>query len=44
MAAQFRRLQKTYGFSIVNGQRSIDAIGAELKRKMAAVLNGHHRH
>jgi dTMP kinase len=44
MAQQFRRLQKIYGFSIVDGHRSIDVISTELKKKIGAVLNGHHRH
>lgn len=44
MAGQFRRLQKTYAFNIVDGHRSIDVISAELKKKIGAVLNGHHRH
>ena len=41
MAQQFRKLQKVYGFGIVDGHRSIDAISAELKKKIGAVLNGH---
>jgi dTMP kinase len=44
MARQFRRLQKTYRFTIVDGQRSIEVISAELKRKVGGVLNGHYRH
>jgi len=44
MAQQFRKLQKVYGFGIVDGHRSIDVISAELKKKIGAVLNGHHRH
>ena len=43
MAQQFRKLQKTYGFGIVDGHRSVEVISAELKKKIGAVLNGHHR-
>jgi dTMP kinase len=41
MAQQFRRLQKIYGFTIVDGNQSIDGIYTELQRKVLAVLNGH---
>ncbi len=34
----FKRLQATYGFTIVDGNRSVDAINAELQRKISAVL------
>src|SRR5579863_7017094 len=40
MAQQFRRLQAIYGFSIVDGDRSPEAINAELRRKIEAVLTG----
>jgi dTMP kinase len=40
MIQQFRRLQKVYGFTIVNGERSVEEITAELKTKIAAVLSG----
>ena len=40
MAQQFRRLQAAYGFSIVDGDRSPEAINAELRRKIEAVLDG----
>ncbi len=40
MAQQFRRLQAIYGFSIVDGDRSPEAINAELRRKIEAVLDG----
>ncbi len=35
---QFKRLQKTYGFTIVDGDRSPEAIGADLRKKIAAAL------
>jgi len=44
MAQQFRKLQKSYGFDIVDGHGPIDDIGAELKKKVGAVLNGEYRH
>lgn len=40
MQSAFRRLQKTYGFSIVNGTRAVDEVNAELKKKISAVLAG----
>lgn len=40
MEAAFRRLQKTYGFSIVNGTRTVAEVNAELKKKISAVLAG----
>src|SRR5262249_30499280 len=40
MAKQFQRLQATYGFTIVEGERSPDEINAELQRKIEAVLAG----
>jgi len=36
----FRHLQTTYGFTIVDGMRSADAINAELQKKISAVLAG----
>ena len=36
----FRQLQTTYGFTIVDGNRSADAINAELRKKISAVLAG----
>ncbi len=38
MQATFRRLQSTYGFTIVDGMRSVEAINAELRKKIVAVL------
>ena len=40
MQQTFRRLQVTYGFTIVDGNRSADAINAELRKKISAVLAG----
>ena len=37
---QFRHLQSTYGFTIVNGERSIEAINAELQEKIEEILVG----
>jgi dTMP kinase len=37
---QFRRLQSTYGFTIVNGERSVEEINAELREKIEEVLVG----
>jgi len=37
---QFRRLQSTYGFTIVNGERSVDEINAELQERIEEVLVG----
>lgn len=37
---QFKRLQSTYGFTIVDGHRPIDAIYSELQNKIEAVLAG----
>jgi dTMP kinase len=38
MQAAFRQLQKTYGFTIVDGNRAVDAINQELRQKIEAVL------
>jgi dTMP kinase len=40
MQAAFRQLQKTYGFTIVDGNRSVDALTEELRKKISAVLAG----
>jgi dTMP kinase len=40
MQQTFRRLQASYGFTIVDGTRSVDAISAELQKKIRAVLAG----
>lgn len=38
MQAAFRQLQKSYGFTIVDGNRSVDAVTRELRKKIGAVL------
>jgi dTMP kinase len=40
MQKAFRRLQTMYGFTIVDGMRSVTAINAELQKKINAVLAG----
>jgi len=40
MEKTFRHLQTTYGFTIVDGMRTSDAIHNELQRKVGAVLAG----
>lgn len=40
MQSAFRQLQKSYGFTIVDGNRSVDAVTGELREKMDAVLMG----
>src|SRR3954447_8888453 len=40
MQKPFRHLQTTYGFTIVDGMRSAEAINNELRKKIAAVLAG----
>jgi dTMP kinase len=40
MAAQFQRLQKIYGFHVIDGHRPIDVINRELRRKITALLAG----
>jgi dTMP kinase len=40
MAKTFRYLQSIYGFTIVDGMRSVDAVNAELRKKIGAVLEG----
>ena len=41
MRAAFRRLQKTYGFAIVDGERQPSEVSEELKQRISAVLAGH---
>ncbi len=41
MLETFRRLQRSYGFAIVNGEGSPDDINAELQRRIEDVLRGH---
>lgn len=38
MQATFRRMQRSYGFTIVNGSRSLEDVTASLKKKITAVL------
>lgn len=40
MQQTFRELQSTYGFTIVDGNRSVDAINTELRKKIGAILAG----
>ena len=40
MARQFTRLQATYGFDIVDGDRSPEDVNADLRRKIESVLAG----
>jgi len=40
MAEQFQRLQKIYNFTIVDGNRSIGEINAELRQKIESLLTG----
>ena len=37
-ADAFRQLQKTYGFTIVDGNRSVDSVTKELRKKIRALL------
>lgn len=38
VAARFKELQATYGFTIINGNRSADEVHTELRRRIASVL------
>lgn len=38
MQNAFRQLQKTYGFNIVDGNRSVEAVSQELRKRISAVL------
>lgn len=40
MQQTFRRMQKTYGFTIVDGNRSVDQVSDELKKKISVVVAG----
>jgi dTMP kinase len=40
MEQQFKRLQASYGFTIVDGERSMDEISAELQKRIESVLAG----
>jgi dTMP kinase len=41
MAAQFRELQGSYGFRIVDGDQSVDGIHAELREEIDGVMKAH---
>ncbi len=43
VATEFKRLQRTYGFQIIDGHRPVEAINAELQKKIEAVLTGNMR-
>jgi dTMP kinase len=38
---QFRRLQSSYGFTIVDGERTVDEVNLELQQKIESILAGH---
>jgi len=38
--AAFRELQRTYGFDIIDANRSVDAVTKELRKKIGELLNG----
>jgi len=38
MQNAFRQLQKTYGFNIVDGNRSVEVVSQELRKRISAVL------
>ncbi len=40
MQQTFRHLQTTYGFTIVDGMRSAEALNADLRKKISVVLQG----
>jgi len=40
MRATFRRLQRTFGFTIINGERTPDDISVELQQRIEQVLAG----
>ena len=40
VAAKFREIQRTYGFTIVDGHRSPEEINVELRRRIQTVLEG----
>jgi len=40
MEKQFMRLKAIYGFTIVDGNHSVEAVNIELRKKIQAVLNG----
>lgn len=42
MVQQFKHLQRAYGFHIIDGHRPVKVINTELRKKIDAVLVGHH--
>ena len=42
MLRTFKGLQATYGFHIIDAHRPVEAIHSELRKKISAVLVGHH--
>jgi dTMP kinase len=40
MQVEFKRMQKVYGFDIVNGNRPVERIALELRKKVERVLEG----
>jgi dTMP kinase len=38
---QFRRLQASYGFTIVDGERAVEDVSAELQKRIEVILAGH---
>lgn len=40
IAAQFQRLQKIYGFTIIDGHQSVEVVNAALRQGIQAVLKG----
>jgi len=40
MEQQFKRLQASYGFTIVDGERSMDQVSSELQKRIESVLSG----
>ena len=40
MEKTLRHLQRIYGFTIVDGMRSADAINSDLRKKISGVLAG----
>ncbi len=44
VGAQFKRLQRTYGFHIIDGHRAVEAINVELQDKIEVVLAGNPLH
>ncbi len=40
MQQAFRQMQSTYGFTIIDGNRSVDAVNTDLRKKIGVVLAG----